>query len=461
MEARFSRFAQEHFGGAQLGDARRSKRLVQVAQRVVAHPGGTLPTKMGTPADLKGMYRLMNCATVTHTAVMQPHRQLTLTRMKECKGVVLLIHDTTQLDYTGKHSLENLGQIAKGFHRGYLCHNTLAVEADSGQVIGLASQILHIRPKIPKKEPRKKRLERADRESRLWKRGSEAVGMPPPGCMWVDICDRGADLFEYLDHKHAQGGWYVVRSKHDRIVWAKGDPNRPVKLHQHARSLDTLGTWSIEVSANTDRPARSARVRLAAGRVTLPVPRPKCGEHGDEPLEAWVVHVMEIDPPAGVKPLEWVLLTNVPADSYAQATERVSWYGKRPTIEEFHKAQKTGCGIELAQFTDCSRLEPVIALLSVVAVFLLTLRDAGRDEQQGKKPATDLVPKSYVRVLNAWRWQDKSRATTISEFLLAVARIGGHQNRKSDGHPGWLTLWRGWQDLMTMVQAVEAVERSG
>jgi hypothetical protein len=130
-------------------------------------------------------------------------------------------------------------------------------------------------------------------------------------------------------------------------------------------------------------------------------------------------------------------------------------------IEEFHKAQKTGCGIELAQFTDCSRLEPVIALLSVVAVFLLTLRDAGRDEQQGKKPATDLVPKSYVRVLNAWRWQDKSRATTISEFLLAVARIGGHQNRKSDGHPGWLTLWRGWQDLMTMVRAVEAVERSG
>ena len=258
MEAAFSRFAQEHFGGAPLGDARRSKRLVQVAQRVVAHPGGTLPTKMGMPADLKGFYRLMNCAAVTHTAVMQPHRQLTLRRMKECKGVVLLIHDTTQLDYTGKHSLENLGQIAKGFHRGYLCHNTLAVEADSGRAIGLASQILHIRPKIPKNEPRKKRLERADRESRLWKRGSEAVGSPPPGCMWADICDRGGDLFEYLDHKHAQGGWYVVRSKHDRIVWAKGDPKRPVKLHQHARSLETLGTWSIEVSANTDRPALGA-----------------------------------------------------------------------------------------------------------------------------------------------------------------------------------------------------------
>jgi hypothetical protein len=461
MEATLSRFGQEHFGQAQLGDIRRTRRLVLVAGQMVAHPGGTLPDKMGEPADLKALYRMVDCDAVTHAAVMETHRQLTLKRMRECKGVVLLIHDTTQLDYTGKHSLKNLGQIAKGFHRGYLCHNTLALEADSGQVIGLAGQILHIRPKIPKKEPRKKRMERADRESRLWKRGSEAVGPPPAGCIWVDICDRGADLFEYLDHKHAQGGLYVVRSKHDRIVWAGGDPNSEVKLHEHARSLATLGTLSIEVSANTGRAARSARVRLASGKVTLPVPRPKCGEHGDEPLEAWVVHVMEIDPPAGEKPLEWVLLSNVPAQSFAQVKQRVEWYARRPTVEEFHKAQKTGCGIELPQFTDESRLEPVIALLSVVAVFLLTLRDAARDEQTSKKPATEMVPRACVAVVNAVRWKDKNRATTIGEFLLAVARLGGHQNRKSDGHPGWLTIWRGWQKLSAMMRAVDAVEKCG
>jgi hypothetical protein len=461
MEATLSRFAQEHFGGAALGDSRRTKRLVKVADRIVSHPGGTLPAKMGTPADLKALYRLVDRDAVTHAAVIETHRQLTLSRMRECKRVVLLIHDTTQLDFTGKHSLKNLGQIAKGFHRGYLCHNTLAVQAQDRRVIGLASQILHTRPKVPRKEPRKKRRERSDRESRLWKRGSDAVGPPPPGCTWVDICDRGADLFEYLDHKHAQGGRYVVRSKHDRIVWAGGDPKRAVKLHGHARSLHTLGTWSIDVSANAGRAARSARVRVASGQVTLPVPRPKCGEHGNEPLEAWVVHVREIDPPAGLEPLEWVLLTNVPADSFAQTAERVAWYGVRPTVEEFHKAQKTGCGIELPQFTDQSRLEPVIALLSVVAVFLLILRDAGRHEQEGRKPATDLVPLSYVQVINAWRWKDKGRATTIGEFILAVARLGGHQNRKSDGHPGWLTLWRGWQDLTAMMRAVEALENCG
>lgn len=137
MEALLSRFAQEHFGQARLGDARRTKRLVKAADRIVRHPGGTLPAKMGTPADLKALYRLVDRDAVTHAAVMETHRQLTLSRMRECQHVVLLVHDTTQLDYTGKHSLANLGQIAKGFHRGYLCHNTLAVR-EGGAVIGLA-----------------------------------------------------------------------------------------------------------------------------------------------------------------------------------------------------------------------------------------------------------------------------------------------------------------------------------
>jgi hypothetical protein len=461
MEAALTGFAQEHFGAAELGDRRRTKRLVEVADRMVRHPGGTLPKKMGTPADLKALYRLVSCDAVTHRAVLETHRRRTLARMRECDGVVLLVHDTTQLDYTGKHSLENLGQIAKGFHRGYLAHNTLALKADTGEVMGLAGQILHVRPHVPKKEPRVRRKERHNRETRLWKRGSEAVGPPPAGRLWVDVCDRGGDLFEYLDHKHAQGGWYVVRSKHDRVVWVDGDRGRAVKLHEHAAALPRLGNWSVSVKANTGQVAREAEVSVACGKVTLPVPRPACGEHGQQPLDVWVVHVREVDPPPGVQPLQWVLLTNVPAHSFTEARQRSQWYARRPVVEEFHKGQKTGCGIELPQFTKEARLEPVIALLSVVAVFLLTLRDTARNSESAQKPATDLVPPECVRVLNAWRWQDRNRFTTVKEFLFAVARLGGHLNRTSDGDPGWLTLWRGWQDLMVMVRGVQALRRSG
>jgi hypothetical protein len=90
-------------------------------------------------------------------------------------------------------------------------------------------------------------------------------------------------------------------------------------------------------------------VRVAAGPVQLQVPHVKYGEHGREPLAAWVIHVREIDPPAGQEPLEWILLSNVPTATRQQAWERVNWYECRPIIEEYHKAQKTGCGMERPQ----------------------------------------------------------------------------------------------------------------
>jgi hypothetical protein len=52
-------FGEEHFGAAKLGDVRRTRRLVQLADRVVKRPGGTLPDKIDDPASLKALYRLM------------------------------------------------------------------------------------------------------------------------------------------------------------------------------------------------------------------------------------------------------------------------------------------------------------------------------------------------------------------------------------------------------------------
>ncbi len=471
-------FGREHFGKAELGDRRRTERLVKTADRIMGHPGGTLPSKLSEPAELKALYRLVDRPEVTHEAVLATHRQRTLRLMREHAaaggGVVLTIHDATQLDYTTRRSLSGLGQIAKGRHRGYLAHNTLAVDAADGRVIGLVSQILHKRPRVPKRESLEQRRARRDRETRLWTAGSEAVGPVPAGCVWVDVCDRGADVFEYLDHKHRQpGGLYVVRSKHDRNVEVKGEAGREgedgaaaelTKLHAHARSLPDLGTLTVHVGARPAKPgeaarrARDARVRVAAGPVVLRVPARRAGDHGDEPLACWVVHVKEVDPPpAGERPLEWVLLTNVPTDTMAQAAERVAWYARRPVVEEYHKAMKTGCGIELPQLTAEARLQPVIALLSVVAVMLLGLRDDARRPDAEQRPAAAFVPAEYVRVLSGWRWQDPGRPTTAREFLLAVARLGGHQNRKADGLPGWLTIWRGWMALHHMVLGARAV----
>jgi hypothetical protein len=174
-----------------------------------------------------------------------------------------------------------------------------------------------------------------------------------------------------------------------------------------------------------------------------------------------VVWVAEIDPPHGVKPLQWLLLTDRPVATVADAWERVDWYQCRWVIEEYHKAQKTGCAIEDLQFTTSAALTPMIALLSVVAVTLLNLREASRRPDAKERPATALVDARYVAVLSAWRYHKVHSDLSIHDFFYALARLGGHQNRKRDHRPGWLVLWRGWMALQHMVDGADALKSCG
>ena len=451
-------FGETHFGAAQLGDRRRTKRLVDTANRILEHPQGTLPDKLRSPAALKGLYRLVDGPTVTHESVLRPHLERTRQRMREHPGVVLTIHDTTELDYTDITTLRAIGQIGNGSHRGYLCHNSLAVDPRTREVFGLANQILFCRPNVAEGETRVDRCERATRESRLWKRGSEAIGSAPQGHLWVDVCDRGGDLLEYLDHKDASSQAYVVRSKHDRWVEIERD-GQPVrcKLHGLARSLPELGRRSIETSTHPGKPARTVSVAMASAAVTLLPPVQARGEYRGVPLRTWVIHVREIDPPAGVEPVEWILLSSVSATNFEQACERADWYACRWIIEEYHKAKKTGCNIEDLQFTSEERLEPVIALLSVAALSLLQLRSASRQEDAQTRPAVEIMPKVHVAVLSGWRFGHVRMELTVHEFFYALARLGGHQNRRHDHPPGWIVLWRGWIKLQCMVDGATAI----
>lgn len=143
-------------------------------------------------------------------------------------------------------SLDGLGQIGNGNGRGYECHNTLAVHAATRTVIGLAGQILARRDRAPEGETRQDRRDRASRESRLWKQGSEAIGPAPDGVTWIDVCDRGADIFEYIEYKHRSGDGFVVRSKHDRLCMA---PDGEGRWHRWSR-------WGDATSRRRGAPAR-------------------------------------------------------------------------------------------------------------------------------------------------------------------------------------------------------------
>jgi hypothetical protein len=298
----------------------------------------------------------------------------------------------------------------------------------------------------------------------LWKQGSAAVPPPPPGRRWVEVSDRGSDGTEYLDYLEAEHKHYVVRAQHNHRMQVEVDGvPRSVKLFDWLRTLPEQGRRTITLS---ERPGRAARKATVAGtwtEATLLPPRQPRGDIRGRPLPVWVLRVWEIDTPGDAEPVEWFLLTNVPVTTLDDAWERVDWYCLRWVIEEYHKGMKTGCEIESLQFTTEQALQPAIAFLSVVTLWLLWLRTESRRPEAETQLATTRFPEEYVELLSLDRYHEV-RPLTVREFCRLLARLGGHQNRKHDHPPGWLVLWRGWTKLNLLVQGARAAaarERCG
>lgn len=442
-------FGEVHFGAAKLGNKARTRRLVQVAEALVRHPGGTLPHKFNDPPALQAMYRLMQRREVTHASVLAAHQAETFRRIEEHPGPLLAISDATELDYSGLHSLADLGQIGNGGGRGYICQNVLIVDPQSRQVVGLGNQVLHTRAETPPGETKEQRRQRQSRESRLW---PEATKPLPDDPKLIVVCDRGGDTFEELEHEARSQRRFVIRSMQDRIILlGHTGSGAKEKLYAIARQAKSVASYDVEVTATHQRLGRTAKVQLSFVAIRLVPSKQPRGEHSQEPLPVWVVRVWESDPPPGAEPVEWILLTNVPVEKAATARQVSAWYACRWIVEEYHKAQKTGCDIESMQFTHQSRLEPMIALQSIVALTLLNLRDASRRPDAKIAPASEVVAQEYVNVLSTWRHGESRPDWTMHEFFLALARLGGHQNRRRDKPPGWIVLWRGWTALQLLV----------
>ena len=250
----------------------------------------------------------------------------------------------------------------------------------------------------------------------------------------------------------------MIRACKLRQVYAGHTPvGRRRDLHEYARSLPELGRFTRDVQAQRGRRARSgAEFSLRGGPVLVCRPHAKQGRHGDQPLPRYVVLVTEVAPPQGEKAIVWRLLTNEPVSTWDDAWRVTGWYERRWIVEEFHKAPKTGGPIEDLPFTTPARLEPAIALLSVVAVTRLNLRDASRRPDATTRRATTVVAAGDVEMLSLWRDRKIRNNLTVQECFLALARLGGHQNRKCDHRPGWLVLWRGGTKLQAMLDGYDA-----
>jgi hypothetical protein len=444
-------WAEQEFGDADLGDARLTKRAVGIAARLACVPGGTLPDPIPEWSQLKAAYRFLHNPRVNFHALARPFWEQTR-QACETRGTYLLIEDTTVLDYTSHAATVGLGHVGNGGGRGFLLHNNLAVRVEKWDgesqlalnVMGLFGQEIWGRFG-PRKEGRhewRKRQARP-RESERWGRALTETNGPPPGTNWIYIADRESDVMEVFLRCAERGVDWVIRATCNRKV------EEDIRcLFDAAANAPGRGEFSLYLRARPGQPARDAHLIVRSRPIVVKGPPRPGGRLPDQ--EMWVVDVQELDAPAGVEPIHWVLLSSLNAETFSRCRKIVAYYASRWLIEEYHKALKSGTQVEKSQLETAEALENLIAIHSVVAVRLLALKEMAAAEPEMKVSDKMFGPEVWA-VLNG-KFGRPEGGWTIQSALVAVARLGGFLARKGDGRPGWLTIWRGWRRLILLVE---------
>jgi hypothetical protein len=455
----------EHtFGSVQLGDTRRNRRAVGIGQALATNAGASLPKQMASGAELEATYRLVQSSHVSYEALIQPHLSATRQTCQQ-QASVLLIQDTTELNYQQHPKTRGLGPIGNGSTQGFLLQTVLAVASHSRQVLGIAHQEPFLRQPAPAKETKGHRLKR-ERESQVWERSVQALGAPPEGVRWVHVGDRSCDIFSFLRVCREQRCEFTIRASQDRCVdLLVEQANAPVAPRSHhpdhpsppaLHLFEVVSCWraqatsTVEVQSSQKHPARTAQVSLCWQPLRLLPPRSQEARNWT-PLVVWVVRVWEPDPPEGVEALEWVLLTSIPTQTVEEAAERIEWYRARWIVEDFHQGLKTGCQMEARQIQEYEGLRTLLGFLAPIAVRLLQLRSASR--QDPDQLASEILPEEVVQVVAHLAHRD-GQSMTVQQCWYAIARFGGYLGRKGDGPPGWKTLWGGWLHLQTILEGV-------
>lgn len=442
-------WAEEEFGGAELGDERLSKRLLEIARDFYARAQANVPQACGTRARTKATYRLLANRKVTMNEILKPHYEATARRISE-HAVVLAVQDTTSFNYTSHQALEGIGPIGNRAEAplGILMHDTMAYTVN-GLPLGLVDAQVWARD--PSEFGRSRRWDRnlpiEQKESVKWLRSfkaAAAVQAQCPGTTVVSVGDREADLYELF---------VLARSRQDHPqLLVRAEYGRPLAdeqghLWEYLAQQPEKARVDIHVRRRGRRKARTASlaVRFAAVELKAPAHLKRLGKS----VHLWAVLATEVEAPEDVEPLRWMLLTTMEVATPEQAIEKLQWYTQRWSIEIFHKTLKSGCRIEERQVKAVPLLENCLGVDLVVAWRIVHLTMLGRETPE--LPCTIFFEDHEWKALYAFIGRSRhavpEQPPTIRDAMRTVASLGGFLGRKSDGNPGVKSLWLGLERL--------------
>jgi len=258
---------------------------------------------------------------------------------------ILAIQDTTSFRDDGK------GNSLVG-------HATIAVEAEHGTLLGLVdAQVLS--RSAGQKQSRGRPL--ADRQSHRWMAGMDASAslLSEAACVTV-VADREGDIYEMFADR-PEGTEVLVRASHNRVLDGDGGKlfasleGRPEAEH------------SVELPARPGQRKRTARIAVRFGAVTLRKPkgRPVASDVADSQT-VYMVEAREVDPPAGVTPAHWRLLTSHRIGTFEAARWITQLYRRRWIIEQLFRTVKTR-GFDIERVTIEEAPFAVLCAMTLVA----------------------------------------------------------------------------------------------
>ncbi|REJ65903.1 MAG: IS4 family transposase [Planctomycetota bacterium] len=445
--------------GCDFPDHRLKTRFGKLLSRLNQKIGETLPTACQDWAATKAAYRFFDNPRVDESIILAGHFAATKSRMAAAKGPLLILHDTTEFSFQRARP-EAIGKTHVIVDRkdrpgtftvcGLLMHSSLAI-TPRGKPLGLTAVKFWTRKRFKGLNKLKHRVNTTripieQKESIRWlenlKQSTRLVN--PDRC--IHIGDRESDIYELFCLAQEENTHFLVRTCVDRLA---GTGSTTIARKMKREPIQ--GTHQVEV---LDAKRRPIQVELQL-RYSQMMVHPPIGKHKKyPPLSLTVIHAWERGKPEDRQPIGWKLLTDLPVENLESAIEKVDWYAQRWKIETFHKVLKSGCRAEVAKLRTAERLTNLIAVFCIIAwrVFWLTMVN----RTNPKASADSVFTETEIAILNQLSGDPQQPAPqNVAHYLLAVAKLGGYLNRKNDGPPGNMVLWRGLSRLTDIHLGVE------
>lgn len=438
-------------------DARLGKRFRELLIQLGGGMGESIPFACQDWAKTKAAYRFFSNDRVQEGDILSGHFGATQERFEATEGTVLLLQDTTEFSYerarpelVGMTKSVNTGKDKKGRPRshtlcGILMHSSLAVTTD-GLPLGLAAVKFWTRKKFKgtaalKKKINPTRVPIEQKESVRWldnlRQSIDLLG-DPSRC--IHVGDRESDIFELYCLTQELGTHFIVRMQTDRLA---GDGAHTISSEMEEIAIKGLHRVQVR---DQNGEMTAVTLELKCKRIHV---QPPIGKQKRYPaLDLTVIHATERDAPKGRKPIDWKLMTDLPARTRAEVIEKIDWYALRWKIEVFHKILKSGCKAEDSKLRTADRLANLMAVYCILSwrVFWLTMLNRAAPDAA---PTTALTASeiSLLDQLVVDAGNRRCHPGTLSYYLTKLARLGGYLARSNDPPPGNTVIWRGLSRL--------------